>query len=255
MFGKLSSFSKFGLHAILMLFISGCEGPQGPAGPAGSQPLWIEGYIQISNQALPKGSAYLTVLNCPVIPSVKINDLSIPYNGHGFYTYDLLIAPGQPAELTVIYTKPDNSQGFAGASISMPGMFEITSHNPDSTLFLPKGADLVVAWSASEHASAYDIYCSVSYRYGDFNDSTRSGYFSFDTLMSETSITIPARRIFPDIAEIDTLKRGSGSLYIDAKNGPIYEGDAENVSGDGNGYFIGRTRCDRLYIEVVDSNQ
>jgi hypothetical protein len=251
-FGKIFYFSGIGLFIVMILILSGCEGPQGPTGPAGTQPLWIEGYIVIPDQALPEGSVYTTVLNCPVIPSVRVNDLLVAFSGHGFHTYDFPIEPGQPVELAITYIKPDNSQGFAGASIVLPGRFEITSHNPDSSVSLPKDSSLVVAWSASEHATSYKIYCSISYRYGDFADSIRYEYFSIDTLISETSLTIPAERIFPNFAEMDTLEHGSGSLNIYAISGPVHEGNAGNVMGDGTGFFNGWTYGDELDIEIVD---
>ena len=85
MLSKRLLLNKLALLVLFTIIISGCEGPQGPAGPVGTQPIWIEGYVSASDQSPLAGSVIIGIQNCPTIPSVRVNNVPILYNGFGFF--------------------------------------------------------------------------------------------------------------------------------------------------------------------------
>lgn len=263
---NLATFTFIAAAALLMV-VAGCEGPEGPQGPAGQQGpegpegpagtsyIYIDGYVCSPTQWDTTCDADVFVGNNPSFPVVEINDVNLS-SGAGdpnwFNHSDFPISTGDSAELVVTYTKTDGNPGTARANIILPGPFEITSHD---TLYdtISVGDSLAVCWTSSDGADAYSVYFDMYYEYIDTSGDYRYFGFHYDTLFTDTCIVFSQAELFPNAGEIDSIWYGYGNFHARAINGPVQEGDQGNVTGDGIGFFYGRTYGDELRIRFRDS--
>lgn len=243
---------------LAIISISGCEGPTGPVGPAGSAgqlKFSVFGEVEFTADTLPTYTG-LIVSNISSIPTVKLNQNLIKfrnlYSGGSHY-WDTLrtITEGDEVQLTV-----SGDQGVANAVVRVPQQFRIQSPNPDSLFILPPYNNFSASWTASGFSDYYNAYFYLNYEYVPIGGGT-SKYFDFqlDTILSTTSITIPAVRLFP--ADYDSLAYSSysyGYFYITAFNGPRLETGAQgNVTGDGIGFFLGMSDGGHVDIQIQNS--
>jgi hypothetical protein len=232
-------------------YISGCEGPSGPAGPAGQIKFSVFGQVEFSSDTLPT-YANVIVQNISSIPTVKLNQSDLRFRylyGSGSYYWDTLrtITEGDEVQLNV-----KNDQGKAVATVRIPQQFRIQSPDPDSIFILPPHSNFAASWTASGFSDYYYAYFYLSYSYFPIGGgSSKYFYIEADTILSTTSITIPATRLFP--ADYDSLRWSYGYFSITAYNGPQIEvGARGNVTGDGIGFFFGKS--DGGYVEISMQN-
>lgn len=238
----------------LIAFFAGCEGPEGPMGPSGAPFVYVEGEIY----GYPQDStsrALVQVLNNPGIPSVEINGIRIPpfptdLPPHVFRG-ELPILPGDSAHLRVSYPKTDGSLGVAGATVILPGPFEIV--RPDTsydTISISLGDSLTVRWNSARGADIYTVWLYFEYHYID--TSGMDGSFTYSTTIQsdDTSITFAHTELFPDLEHIDSIRSEFGHIEVSAVSGPVREMQPGNVTGDGIGFFNGRTYAGRVIIRT-----
>jgi len=223
----------------------GCEGPEGPIGPSGAPYVYVEGDVSVYPEDS-LGYAFVQVLNNPGIPSVEINGFRIPpvpdFQPHVFRG-DFPILPSDAVHLYVAYPKLDGSLGIAQASVILPGLFQIV--HPDTscdTISISLGDSLTVRWESARGAAIYSFSLSFQYEYVDTAGIHRSSsYYSAVTLLGDTSITFSQAELFPDLERIDSVESESGHFDVWAISGPVQEMQPGNVTGDGFGFFNGRT--------------
>jgi hypothetical protein len=215
----------------------------GPAGPPGQVKLYITGEIEkYPHWSIPDSFYYdedVYVANAEVIPSVKINNQELKWDGWFSYDGEFPLTSGADYNLVV-------AAGIktATASVKLPGDFSITT--PASGYVLPKGQSLNVSWNSASYADFYRGYLSINYSYRDTSGNYRYFYYSGDTILSGTSITYPSNLLFPNLSEIDSIRYGYGYFYVYAFDGPaLTPGTSGNVTGDGIGFFWGKQarRC------------
>lgn len=242
----------FCCFCLAVINFTGCEGPAGPEGPYGQAEYSVFGEVSFTSDTLPT-NAYIFISNISSIPTVKLNQDIIKfrsfYNTGTSYRDTLrTITEGDEVHLTV-----SGNQGVAGAVVRIPQQFTIQSPDPDTIYVLPSRSDFTVSWTNSNFTDYYDIYFILSYRYAPIGEETEK-YFHIevDTILSTTSLTIPASRLFP--ADFDSVSGWSyGYFQIAAINGPRPEvGTQGNVTGDGFGFFFGRS--DGGYLEIIVQN-
>lgn len=229
--------------------IPGCEGPAGPAGSAGQPKFSVYGNVEFTADTLPTNGLVI-VSNLSSIPLVKLNQSELRFRslyGSGSYYWDTLrtITQGDEVQLTV-----SSDQGVAEAVVLIPQQFRIQSPNPDSIYILPPQSNFTASWTASGLSDYYYAYFYLNYSYVPIGGGS-SKYFQIevDTILSTTSITIPAARLFP--VDYDSIRWSSGYFSITAYNGPKFEvGARGNVTGDGIGFFFGRSYGGNINISL-----
>ena len=252
--------SRFIYIIILLpiLFIS-CEGPEGPAGPQGGTQIWVT--AEVGPEWWTWGNdARVLVENCPVIPSVKINDIPLVYlpgtyvgevelsPGNLLFEYsNFNISPGENASLLIEFTDEAGENRAITGSVVTPGEFQLIE--ADTTIELVWREDLTFTWSSAENASGYLVHFYRSVHYFDLNNESISFSYSFDNIVSDTTITFPAEVLNPDTSDIYNLYDCSGSFYITSFNGPSGANEASNIAGDGQGYFYSYSFGGRVYID------
>lgn len=241
----------FCCFCLIVICIWGCEGPTGPVGPAGKTDFSVFGMVEFISDTLPTRTN-LIVSNIASIPSVKLNQDFIKFrnlHNDGSYYWDTLrtITQGDEVQLTV-----SGDQGTAGTVVRIPQQFRIQSPDPDSIFILLPHNNFIASWAVSNFADYYNAYFYLSYRYFPIGGVT-SKYFQLevDTMLTNTSISIPAAKLFP--ADIDSIIGGYGGFHIEAVNGPRLEVGAKgNVTGDGIGFFFGKS--DGGFIDIRTQN-
>jgi len=240
----------FCCFCLVAISIPGCEGPAGPTGSAGQPKFSVFGEVEFTADTLPT-NARVIVSNLSSIPTVKLNQSFIKFRSlysEGSYYWDTLrtITKGDEVQLTV-----SGDQGVAGAVVRIPQQFRIQSPNPDSIFILPPHSNFTASWTASGFSDYYNAYFNLWYSYIPIGGGS-SKYFEIevDTILSTTSITIPAARLFPaDFDSLEIWSNGYGYFQIEAFNGPRIEvGARGNVTGDGMGFFFGKS--DGGYINI-----
>jgi len=139
---------------------------------------------------------------------------------------------GDPVNLKVDYTK-----GVATASIWVPGDFGIISPDTSQIAYIPVDSSFTVIRSTSNHCDFYLLHFSPYYWFYDTSGDYRYFDLYVGTAVTTTSITFPARRLFPtDLARVD--KYSHGHFVLSTRSGPRIEpGAAGNITGDGSGSF------------------
>jgi hypothetical protein len=229
----------FCCFCLVAISIPGCEGPAGPAGSAGQPKFSVFGEVEFTADTLPT-YASLFVSNISSIPTVKLNQDFIEfrnfYSGRSYY-WDTLrtITEGDEVQLTI------SNQSEASATVRIPQQFRIQSPDPDSTFILLPHSHFTSSWTASGFSDYYYAYFYLNYSYLPSGGGTsKYFYFEMDTILSATSITIPASKLFP--ADIDSIIGSYGYFNIGAVNGPRLEvGEQGNITGDGIGFFFGKS--------------
>lgn len=251
---------RLGLISIAIIGIGmfiGCEGDQGPAGPQGpigpigpqGQPgeavPFITGTISAPRHTVNwdevYGSADFYVVKAPSLPAVTVNsipvdlDLQFPDGKLTYHSGDLPITGGNNAVVGVSYKKTDLSDALAQGSVTVPGDFSITGDSvkvgPADTLHLD--------WMPSNGADGYFISLRVFVAYVDTSDSNHGLTFEMDTVVTDTTFEQPADVFFPDTSGLAGYVSYDAQLDLSAVSGPLYSGDAGNITGDGYGFIYG----------------
>lgn len=251
---------RFIVAIVLILglsIVAGCEGDQGPqgsqgpTGPTGPQGdpgetvPFITGTISAPRHTVNwdevYGTADVYVVKTPSLPTVTVNsytvDLNLQYpDGKlNYHSGDLPIAGGNAAVVTVGYTKADQSSAQAQANITVPGDFAITG---DSAKVSP--TDTVrMDWSPSSGADGYFVMLRVFVAYVDTSNTNYGLTFEMDTVVTDTTFIQPAEVFFPDLNTVAGFISYDAQMDISAVSGPLYPGDAGNVTGDGYGFVYG----------------
>ncbi|HMA76364.1 MAG TPA: hypothetical protein VKO43_03545 [Candidatus Krumholzibacteriaceae bacterium] len=240
--------------AVFSLLISGagCEGDQGPAGPAGPAKLSIVGTVtpEWDGDIVDELYVSLGVSNAPSIPIVKVNNSGIPlydswieYGGRIGYQGNLYSETGfEEASLEVTYTKLNGNEGVATSTILLP---EETVADDDDIQIYP-GNDVEASWSSSDNADAYWVQVDFYVRYYDAASVLHRKDLEFDTVLTDTTITIPSEDFMP--ASYASIYSSDGTFYIYPVTGPWMPGVSNNIEGDGIGVFIGM--ADYEYVDV-----
>jgi hypothetical protein len=249
----------FLIAAFALIFSgAGCEGEQGPAGPAGSSGqsvISVVGVVNVgwSGEIATNLSTTVSITNAPSIPEVKVNNKTFPvdgewlwYGGRVAYYGSLYSADGyDQANLEINYTKLNGRAGSATSTISLPQY--VTADDDD--IQLPPYNPAEASWSTSDGADAYyvDVYF---YNTWVDNDSfyTHTWYVDFDTVLTDTSLTIPEEDLFPDAGDVSSINSFDGTFYIYPVSGPWMPGVRNNIKGDGIGVFIATPGYE--YIDV-----
>jgi hypothetical protein len=238
----------------LIIAITGCEGPRGPAGS--SNPIvYITGEIAGAYAGAEIG-AEIVVVECSSIPSVSINgtpcERSLFWYTEGFRFGQTVVgvSPGDSVYVEVNYVGIYGEDKTAWSDVVVPGIFEITSHDPAIGQIIPVGSDFVVEWTASEGTDAYQVYFECHYSYHDTLWQSQSYYMELDTFVVDTSITFNAERLFPDFGSIANVYGSYGHFHVEAVSGPCLEGDLGNVHGDALGIIQGRFFAGGFYVDV-----
>ena len=250
--------------AFSLIAFSGCEGPEGPRGPAGASgtlPVYVLGSVISPQERDSTTDADVEIYHSPGIPHVDINGVRLTpndpfYRGcdpFRFLKLDLPISFGDSARLHVVFPEPDGTFRIAQANIRLPGRFEIIA--PDSSYDTLSIRDsLVICWSPSEGVSYYWIEFFMQYEYTDTSGSWHYFEYSVDSAVTDTCLLFPKNTFLPTIGEIDSVDYGYGNLSLWAINGPTPEDDQGNVTGDGMGFFYGRTWGGNVLFSVQDSS-
>ena len=249
------------LIIIISTIMISCEGPEGPAGPLGDTQIWVTaeiGHIYYWNY---DQSATVVVENCPVIPTVKINDTflnHIPdswtggdYSGIGNLTFDidsLNLQFGDSASLLIEYEDETGANRSITGEIALPGEFHIIDP-PDTSINIIWGEDLTFTWSASEYASGYRVFFDRNVSYIAPSGEPVNFNYNVNTVITDTSITFPDQDINPDTSIIGYVNYTGGSFRVTAFNGPADADDELNIEGDGQGYFYGYTFGGWIFID------
>jgi len=247
--------------AAVMIFgmgiVSGCAGDQGPEGPQGPTGAigpqgdpgetvpYITGTISAPRHTVNwdevYGSADVYVVKAPSLPSVTVNSLPIDLNLQypdgklNYHSGDLPVSGGSNATVRVSYAKTDQTGALAQGSVSVPGDFAVTG---DSLKVGP--ADSVrLDWSPAAGADGYFVMLRVFVAYVDTSGSNHGLTFEMDTVVTDTTFKQPADVFFPDSNTLAGYISYDAQMDISAVSGPLYVGDAGNVTGDGYGFIYG----------------
>lgn len=243
----------FCCSCLIAIHIAGCEGPAGPVGPTGQSQFSVFGEVTFTSDTLPT-YAYVVVSNISSIPTVKLNQDFIEFSslgsqGSSYWGNFDTITEGDEVQLTV-----SGNQGIARALVRIPQQFTIQSPDPDSIFILSPHSSFTASWTASNFTDYYDTYFNLYYRYVPIGGGAQKNFeFYVDTILSTTSITIPATILFP--ADFDSVVGWSyGNFEITAINGPRIEvGVQGNVIGEGKGFFFGKSNGGHIDIRVQNS--
>jgi hypothetical protein len=234
--------------------ISGCEGPAGPVGPAAQNKYSVFGQVEFTADTLPT-NAQVIVSNISSIPTVKLNQSDLRFrsvysSGSNYWDTLRTITQGDEVQLTI-----SGNQGEAGATVRIPRQFRIQSPDPDSIFILLPHSNFSASWTTSGFSDYYYAYFYLYYSYVPTGGGYKYFSFDIDTILSTTSILIPADKLFPpDFDSLTSNWYNEGALNIEAVNGPRPEVGAQgNVTGGGIGFFFGKSDGGYLDIRVQNS--
>jgi hypothetical protein len=167
-----------------------------------------------------------------MVPTVRLNGSQVqPYSySPTVYQY------GDEYEIPV-YRKyeleVEHYWGEGFCHVVMPADFHVST--PPDTYILGMESTLVSAWRASRGAQWYWVSMYVDYDYNDTTGSWDNYTFILDTLVYDTSISIPPERVFPPF--VGQVLEGDALVTLWAGNGPAVEpGDLGNVRGTAAGF-------------------
>jgi hypothetical protein len=244
--------------ALTLFGISGCEGEKGdpgPVGPAGPSVLSIVGALAVGNPAagVVDVDAVVSITGAPSIPDVRINEHDMQPDGIWLlaggrlgYVRTFSLNEADSAHLVVDYTKVDSIPGMAEATIYLPGYFSPVLSNIEVDV----GEDVVVEWGSSPRADAYWLYFNFDYNYFDTGGSFHSTNVQFDTVVPETTFTVPGSDIFPSLDEIDMTVYFDGDIEMRAVTGSWLPGEVGNITGDGVGFFVATTMARVVDVDL-----
>jgi hypothetical protein len=236
---------------LAVIYISGCEGP---VGPAGQLEFSVFGSVEFTSDTVPT-YAYVIVSNISSIPTVKLNQDFIKfrdlYSG-GTHYWDTLrtLTAGDGVQLAV-----SGNQGIADAVVRIPQQFTIQFPDPDSVFILPPNNDFTASWNTSSFSDYYTAYFYLNYSYVPTGGGSKYFSFDLDTILSTTSLIIPAAQLFPeDFDSLTSWSSSYGYFNIIAINGPKPEVGAQgNITGNGIGFFFGMSDGGHVEIRVQNS--
>jgi len=242
---------------ITFLVISSCDYLKGPTGPQGEQGstgaqgepgnslVNVIGWARSGNNQT-TGDVNLSIYNLGVVPTVKINDITIYPNSSPaseYYDYGFPIGSSDAVNLTIDYTDNEGNYLNAHSSVHIPGNFYITDTDPDfagsGDINLTLGDHLSLFWSNSFYADAYSIEFYLGYTYQDTSGDTSYYSLNIDPLVEDNFITFPTEQIFPASLGVSNLIEGEGYINVCSIDGPCQAGETGNVIGDGTGFFNG----------------
>ena len=248
-----SSTSVFFILLTIVVII-GCEGLEGPAGPPGTAPVSIIGTITYPYWSDSLSHVFIDVSGTSSVPSLLINSnpCGIYYhtysNSFRFMDYYYQLYDGDSINVEVHFTRSNGEPGLADAHLMLPGLFGITSHDPNTNSSHLWNEGIIIDWSSAQGVEIYDIFLSSYVHYVDTSGADETYSYSLDSVMMATSITATSDCLFPPPAEVDSLKYGDLYFRVKAVCGPWQEGDPANVTGDGTGFITAFTNCDNLYL-------
>jgi hypothetical protein len=238
---------------LLSYSLIGCEGDEGPTGPPGSAAIYITGKVASEPEMWPIGPppypiiAILQISDLPSIPEVKVNQTICPISNITGDRMDFLfqgfpVELGDSVHLSVTYVDSDSNPRLAWADVLLPEYFSLILPDTALGIQIPWAEDLDLHWEVSSGAVAYMLYFHLSFDYWDTTGEHIYDYFSLDTTIADTHLTIPLAQNLPEAGIVDSTDGGTGELNIVAQNGPSQQGDPENIQGHGSGFFYGRTQ-------------
>ncbi|MBC8277293.1 MAG: hypothetical protein H8E46_03615 [FCB group bacterium] len=243
---------------ISLMTLLSCEGPEGPAGPKGDTEVWVRAQVGPIYYWADIPQVQVLVENCPVIPTVTINGDAVSYvPGAGigeisasasnlvFWLDYYYIDPGENVVLEINY-EDDGEPKSINSSVIMPGETEFL--NVSDTLFMEWQDDLALTWATGENASGYRFRAFYLFDL-ETATSTESYSLTIDSVLTDTSIVIPAGTVYPDTTGMIGISLWHGSAAIKALDGPIAAGEPANITGDASGYFYSYNFGD--YVEIV----
>ncbi|MEO0074406.1 MAG: hypothetical protein ABIK43_07120 [candidate division WOR-3 bacterium] len=137
--------------------------------------------------------------------------------------------------------------GEAFSRVVMPGNFRIEL--PPEGYVLDLDSSLLTLWQKSAAAQWYWVELYVEYDFLDSLGRWDDHLFELETLVVDTSLFIPRRRLFPwyvaDVIE------GDAAVVVWSGNGPAVEpGDFSNIRGIGYGFFNATNEPREKYFYV-----
>ena len=167
-----------------------------------------------------------------MVPTVLLNDERIQPLSYSPISYEYgdtsVIAANQKYEMEVRHY-----WGTGFCHLVMPGDFALIV--PSDTHILAQGASLASVWRASRGAQWYWLSVYINYDYYDTLGSWDNLEFRLDTLVHDTSLVVPAERVFPTF--VRQVLEGDASVTVWSGDGPPVEpGDFGNVRGTAVGF-------------------
>ncbi|MFO7651754.1 MAG: hypothetical protein R6X13_10505 [bacterium] len=234
----------------ILLFVAACSSGDPAANPNYSEPL-VFAYIyrvEYSDRTV-EYDRDVQVYDGKGLRSVPVVEL----NGERLQPYsyrptEYRYGDQAPCVVERLYSLTVNHYwGEAFARAVMPGNFAIVA--PRARYVHARDSVLHVAWSPSTAAQWYWVEVYADYDYNDSSGSWDSYSFSYDTLLTSTSLDLPPEWVFPGF--VAELLEGDGSIVIWAGAGPAIEpGDIGNVKGAGFGFFNGINEPAERYFYV-----
>ena len=251
----------------------------GPAGRDGIPDAFIVGYIMqmdiifasetqataASPAELVECTSRVTVSNVLSLPGVSINGTDLimesmprvsssalpgienpvelpilalgPTGGSLSYYGRIWIDEEESAHLVVEFGRPDGSTGTAEATVCVPDYFSILDVSNGGNI--TSMSDVTAEWSSSDGAEKYYIFGSYYCTYRNLSAEEISTSFWRDTVVTDTTFVFHGADLFPSPADLDYHISFDGNVSISPVCGPIETGDSGNVTGDGEGFFIG----------------
>lgn len=137
--------------------------------------------------------------------------------------------------------------GEAFSRVVMPGNFRIEL--PPEGYILDIDSSLLAVWRTSAAAQWYWVQVYVEYDFLDSFGRWDDHLFELETLVVDTSLLIPRRRLFPWYVA-DVLE-GDAAVVVWSGNGPAVEpGDLSNIRGIGFGFFNATNEPREKYFYV-----
>lgn len=180
-----------------------------------------------------------------MVPVVVLNKETLAGNFYGTkYIYQDTVA--FPVN-TSYNLQVSHYWGKASAQVMMPGNFSLIT--PPENQILDLESTLVLSWHPSPGAEWYGVELRIDYDYRSFYGEEDDYTFRLDTMVKDTSLTIPPEMIFP--AFVADVLRGDGTAMVWAGSGPAFEpGDRGNIHGVGFGFFNGINEPREKYFYV-----
>lgn len=137
--------------------------------------------------------------------------------------------------------------GEAFSRVVMPGNFRIEL--PPEGYILDLDSSLLAVWRSSAAAQWYWVEVYAEYDFLDSFGRWDDYLFELETLVVDTSLLIPRRRLFPWYVA-DVLE-GDAAVVVWSGNGPAVEpGDLSNIRGIGFGFFNATNEPREKYFYV-----
>jgi hypothetical protein len=153
------------------------------------------------------------------------------------YSGSFGIAGVDSAHLGISYTMQDSSIGVASSTIRIPGYFEFT----DTAQSIVWGDDYEFEWEGSEGATGYWANFASRLSYVDTAGVIIYNQLDYDTILAigDTSLLAQTSSLFPDSSEFESLSSFYATFTVRGISGPWFEGEANNITGDAFGLFVG----------------